>query len=166
MKHFQSPGFRGTLCVAADDRKPHLTAGPEIKPMRMTRIDRILLPVLVGILATVAYVVFSLVGFLGLGILGLVIGVMAQRIEIEKDGAVSNYMTTSLYAQQFKAREGMSRAEKAEHAARSRTLLKWLFVAKVVSAGLIILGFGFFLISARVTEPDAASARQRLRTRR
>jgi hypothetical protein len=114
--------------------------------MRMTRTDWILLPVLIGILATVTYVVFSLVGFLGLGILGLIIGVMAQRIEIEKDGAVSNYMTTSLYAQQFKAREDMSRAEKAEHAAQSQTLLKWLFVAKVVSAGLIILGFGFFAL--------------------
>ena len=66
--------------------------------MRMTRIDWILLPILVGVLAGVVVGTFLLAGFLGLGILGLIVGVMAQRIELEKDGAVSNDMTTSLYA--------------------------------------------------------------------
>jgi hypothetical protein len=114
--------------------------------MRMTRIDWILLPFLVAALVGVVLGAFLLAGFLGLAVLGLIVGVMAQRIELEKDGATSNVMTTSLYAQQFKAREGMSRAEKAEHRAETEALLKWLFVAKVVSAGLIILGFGFFVL--------------------
>lgn len=114
--------------------------------MRMTRIDWILLPLLVVTLAGVVVGAFLLAGFLGLAVLGLIIGVMAQRIELEKDGATSNVMTTSLYAQQFQARQGMSRAEKAEHRAETEALLKWLFVAKVVSAGLIILGFGFFVL--------------------
>jgi hypothetical protein len=112
--------------------------------MRMTRIDWILLPMLVGVLAGVVVGAFLLAGFIGLGVLGLIIGVMAQRIELEKDGATSNVMTTSLYAQQFKAQESMTRAEKAARQAENDTLLKWLFVAKVVSAGLIILGFGLF----------------------
>ena len=112
--------------------------------MRMTRIDWILLPILVGVLAGVVVGAFLLAGFIGLGVLGLIIGVMAQRIELEKDGAVGHTMTTSLYAEQFKARENMSRAEKAEQRAEAQALLKWLFVAKVVSAGLIILGFGLF----------------------
>src|SRR5918993_3027134 len=112
--------------------------------MRMTRIDWILLPFLVAVLAGIALVAFLLAGFIGLGVLGLIIGVMAQRIELEKDGAVSHYMTTSLYAEQFRAREQMTRAEKAEHRAENEALLKWLFVAKVVSAGLIIFGFGLF----------------------
>jgi hypothetical protein len=114
--------------------------------MRMTRIDWILLPFLVAVLAAVALGAFLLAGFLGLGVLGLIVGVMAQRIELEKDGAVSNYMATSLYAQQFEAQERMSRAERAAHQAETQALLKWLFVAKVVSAGLIILGFGFFVL--------------------
>lgn len=114
--------------------------------MRMTRIDWILLPFLVAALVGVVLGAFLLAGFLGLAVLGLIVGVMAQRIELEKDGATSNVMTTSLYAQQFKAREGMSRTEKAEHRAETEALLKWLFVAKVVSAGLIILGFGFFVL--------------------
>jgi hypothetical protein len=114
--------------------------------MRMTRIDWILLPVLVGVLAGVVVGAFLLTGFVGLGILGLIVGVMAQRIELEKDGATSNDMTTSLYAQQFKAQEGMTRAERAERKAENEALLAWLFVAKVVSAGLIILGFGLFVL--------------------
>jgi len=114
--------------------------------MRMTRVDWILLPFLIAVVAAVALGAFLLVGFLGLGVLGLIIGVMAQRIELEKDGAVSNYMATSLYAQQFEAQQKMGRAERAERQAEVRALLKWLFVAKVVSAGLIILGFGFFVL--------------------
>jgi hypothetical protein len=114
--------------------------------MRMTRVDWFLLPVIVAVLAGVALGAFLLAGFLGLGVLGLIIGVMAQRIELEKDGAVSNVMTTSLYAEQMKARERMSRAERAEHQAETEALLKWLFVAKVASAGLIILCFGFFVL--------------------
>lgn len=114
--------------------------------MRMTRVDWILLPFLVAVLAAVALGAFLFAGFLGLGVLGLIVGAMAQRIELEKDGAVSNYMATSLYAQQFEARERMNRAERAEHRAETRALLQWLFVAKVVSAGLIILGFGFFVL--------------------
>ena len=120
--------------------------------MRMTRIDWILLPILVGVLAGVVVGAFLLAGFLGLGILGLIVGFMAQRIELEKDGAVSNVMTTSLYAQQIKAQETMTRAERAERRAENETLLKWLFIPKVVSAGLIILGFGlFFLFQLELT---------------
>ncbi|MGO4523673.1 hypothetical protein AB4097_02280 [Microvirga sp. 2MCAF35] len=114
--------------------------------MRMTRMDWILLPVLLGVLAGVVVGAFLLAGFLGFGVLGLIIGVMAQRIELEKDGATSNDMTTSLYAQQIKAQESMTRAERAERRAENEALLKILFVAKVVSAGLIILGFGFFVL--------------------
>jgi hypothetical protein len=87
--------------------------------MRMSRIDWILLPVLVALLAGVVLGAFLLAGFLGLGVLGLIVGVMAQRIELEKDGAVSNYMATSLYADQFKARESMSPAEQAERRAET-----------------------------------------------
>ncbi|MGO4704728.1 hypothetical protein AB4072_02985 [Microvirga sp. 2MCAF38] len=114
--------------------------------MRMTRIDWLLLPVLVGALTMVTYVVFSVVGFFGLGVLGLLVGFAAQRLELEKDGPVGHPMTTSLYAQHTEARSRMTRAERAAHQAETTRLLKPLFVAKVVSAGLIILGFGFFAL--------------------
>jgi hypothetical protein len=99
--------------------------------MRMTRIDWILLPVLVAVLAGVVLGVFWLAGFFGLGVLGLLIGVMSQRIELEKDGAVGHVMNTSLYA---------------EHRAETQALMRVLSVANIVSAGLVILGFGFFFL--------------------
>ncbi|MCG7392323.1 hypothetical protein MHY87_05335 [Microvirga sp. ACRRW] len=114
--------------------------------MRMTVIDWILLPILIAVLAGFALGAYLIAGFLGLGIIGLIIGVMAQRIELEKDGATSNDMTTSLYAQQIKAQETMTRAERAERREETRVLLKYLSVAKIVSAGFVILGFGFFFL--------------------
>lgn len=114
--------------------------------MRMTRIDWLLLPVVAGTLLGACFVIFLVAGFLGLGVLGLLIGFVAQRIELERDGAVGHPMTTSLYAEQASAREKMTPAERAEHAAETHSLLKPLFVAKIVSAGLIILGFGFFVL--------------------
>ena len=114
--------------------------------MHMTRIDWILLPILVAVLAGAVLAAYLVAGFLGLGVLGLIIGVMAQRIELEKDGATSNVMTTSLYAEQIKAQETMSRAERAEHREEARVLLKVLSIAKIVSAGFVILGFGLFFL--------------------
>jgi hypothetical protein len=55
-------------------------------------------------------------------------------------------MTTSLYAEQFKARQSMSRSDQAEHRAETHRLLGYLHVAKIVSAGMVILGFGFFVL--------------------
>ena len=114
--------------------------------MRMTRTDWILLPFLTAILLGIVVGAYVVAGFLGLGVLGLLIGFVAQRIEIEKDGAVSNEMTTSLYADQFRARQDMTRAERAEHRQDTETLLRFLHVAKVVSAGFVILGFGCFVL--------------------
>ncbi|MBZ6076008.1 hypothetical protein [Microvirga puerhi] len=114
--------------------------------MRMTPMDWILLPFVMAILLGIVLGAYLVAGFLGLGVLGLLIGFVAQRIEIEKDGAVSNEMTTSLYAEQFKARECMTRAERAEHRSETKLLLQALHVAKVVSAGFVILGFGFFVL--------------------
>ena len=44
---------------------------------------------------------FRLAGFLGVGILGLLIGFIAVRIDLEKEGAVSGPFSTGLYAQQI-----------------------------------------------------------------
>ncbi|WP_262296190.1 hypothetical protein [Microvirga sesbaniae] len=114
--------------------------------MPMTRIDWILLPILLAVLGGAVLGAYLIAGFLGLGVLGLVIGVMARRIELEKDGATSNVMTTSLYAQQIEAQETMTRAERAERREETRVLLKILSMAKIVSAGFVILGFGLFFL--------------------
>ena len=114
--------------------------------MRMTKIDWLLLPVLVGVIAFVTVVVFQTVGFLGLGVLGLIVGGAALRIEMEQEGTTGSAVTPELFARQIEARERRSRAERASDRAEKAALQVPLFVAKVISAGLIILGFGFFAL--------------------
>ncbi len=86
-------------------------------------------------------------GALGVGLLGLLVGFLAQRIELERAGAVGHPMNTDLFASQFRARERMTRAERAEHEAEMRRMEAPLHWAKVASAGLIILGFGLWLLA-------------------
>jgi hypothetical protein len=114
--------------------------------MRMTRLDWYLLPILIGVLGAIVYLAFMTVGFLGLGVIGLIIGVAALRIELEQDGTTGMVRTTDLYARQIETLDRATRAEKAAHRAEKAALLKPLFVAKVVSAGFIILGFGLFVV--------------------
>ena len=51
-----------------------------------------------------------------------------------------------MLAEQFKARDRMSRAEKAAQDAEKALRLQPLFVAQVVAAGFVILGFGFHFL--------------------
>ena len=70
----------------------------------------------------------------------------AQQVPVEQDGTVGSAATPELYARQIQARERMSRSEKASRRAEAAAMQKPLFLAKVVSAGLVILGFGFFAL--------------------
>lgn len=104
--------------------------------MRFTKWDYIAFPFLAALLLGVGYGALRLVGFFGLGILGLVIGFIAVRMDLERDGG----------PEQFKARDRMSRAEKAAHDAEKASRLQPLFVAQVIAAGFVILGFGFHFL--------------------
>jgi hypothetical protein len=108
--------------------------------MRMTKWDYVAFPILAALLLGVTYGALRLVGFFGLGILGLVIGFIAVRMDLERDGASSGL------AEQFKARERMSRAERASLQAEQTFRLKPLFVAQIVATGFIILGFGLHFL--------------------
>lgn len=111
--------------------------------MRFTKWDYLAFPLLAAILIGVGYGALRLVGFFGLGILGLVIAFVAVRMDLERDGASSQ---PDVLAEQFKARDRMSRAEKAGMHADHSARLRPLFVAQIVAAGFIILGFGFHFL--------------------
>lgn len=115
-----------------------------LSSMRFTKWDYIAFPFLAALLIGVGYGALRLVGFFGLGILGLVIGFIAVRMDLERDGAHSGQPT--VLAEQFKARDRMSRAEKAADAAEKTSRLQPLFVAQVIAAGFVILGFGFHFL--------------------
>ena len=108
--------------------------------MRATKWDYLVFPFLAALLIGVFYAALRLVGFFGLGVLGLVIGFITVRMDLERDGP------TSGLAEQFKARERMSRSECAAFQAEQAFRLKPLFIAQVVATGFVILGFGFHFL--------------------
>ncbi len=108
--------------------------------MRMTRWDYVAFPILAALLLGVTYGAVRLVGFCGLGVLGLVIGFIAVRMDLERDGPSSGL------AEQFETRQSMSRSERARLQAEQSFRLKPLFVAQIVAAGFVILGFGLHFL--------------------
>ncbi|WP_376987191.1 hypothetical protein [Bosea sp. R86505] len=111
--------------------------------MRFTKWDYVAFPLLAALAIGIFYGALRLVGFFGLGILGLVIGFIAVRMDLERDAASSD---PRVLEEQFKARDRMSRAERAEFRAAQQARLKPLFVAQVLAAGFVILGFGFHFL--------------------
>lgn len=111
--------------------------------MRATKWDYLVFPFLAALLIGVFYAALRLVGFFGLGVLGLIIGFITVRMDLERDGASSD---PSALAAQFKARERMSRAERAEFQTAQAFRLKPLFIAQVVAAGFVIFGFGLHFL--------------------
>lgn len=111
--------------------------------MRFTKWDYVAFPLLAALAIGIFYGALRLVGFFGLGILGLVIGFIAVRMDLERDSASSD---PRVLEEQFKARDRMSRAERADVRAAQQARLKPVFVAQVLAAGFVILGFGFHFL--------------------
>ena len=58
------------------------------------------------VMIAIAMAFVARVGFLGVGIVGVLTWFVCVRLELEKDAAVGNVTTTGLYAQQIRARDG------------------------------------------------------------
>lgn len=114
--------------------------------LRFRTSDLVHLVLLIVSLGATSYVAYQVVGFLGIGILGLIIGVIALTVELEGGRALVHDQAASLYIQFMAAEERMSAAEKAERRAEIESAALPLLVAKIVSAGLIVVGFGLFLV--------------------
>lgn len=92
------------------------------------------------------YFVHDALGWIGVGLLGLLMLFVAIRVELERAGPVGSAQTTGLFASTFAAREQMSRAEReAERIEVSATLWSTRF-AKLIGAALAVLGLGGFLL--------------------
>ena len=114
--------------------------------LRLETSHLVHLVLLVVSLGAVSYIAYRIVGFLGIGVLGLIIGVIALTVEMERGGPVGHGQASSLYAQHMTAVEHMSAAERAERRAEIESATVPLLVAKIVSAGLIVVGFGLFFV--------------------
>jgi hypothetical protein len=101
---------------------------------------------LVVSLGGTSYVAYQIVGFIGVGVLGLIIGVISLCVELQQGGADGFYNATNLYAQHMAAVERMSSAERAARRAEIESDALRLLVAKTVSVGPIVVGFGLFVV--------------------
>lgn len=107
--------------------------------MRFTRWDYLAFPVLAALLLGAFFGALRLVGFFGVGLLGLIIALITVRIDLDADSPATGMVAWSRMA------ETMSKAEKAEMRAARDRRRRPLFVAQIVAVGFIILGFGLHL---------------------
>jgi hypothetical protein len=112
--------------------------------MRSLKADLLLLPVILAatFLVLLPFAILPLVGFLGIAVLGLLVGLSAILVDLEKEGAVGGSQSPHLYAQQMIAQESMTRSERAAHRSEMKSLMRPLFVTKVISGGLFVVGLG------------------------
>jgi hypothetical protein len=70
-----------------------------IAALRLSRTELYILPLVLLGVAALAFFAFRIVGFLGIGLLGVLIGFIAVRVDLEKEGAVGSEWAASLHAQ-------------------------------------------------------------------
>jgi hypothetical protein len=101
--------------------------------------DLVLAPLLLPILAVglLPLALLGLVGYVGFLVLGLLIGQCAIMAEMEDEGDYALRRT--------QAPDSVTHAERAGHRLHMRLLRRALLPVKVVSAALILFGFGGLL---------------------
>jgi hypothetical protein len=109
--------------------------------MRVANPDAALLPLLlpVFVVGLGPLVFLPLVGFLGIAVIGLLIGSAAVMAQLEEQ---------SEHARQIVAYGFPRGAEQVAYRFKLRSLMHTLTLAKIFSAALILLGVGGFLLSS------------------
>lgn len=74
---------------------------------------------------------------IGIGIIGLFISVICTRLELQSDA------NDSLFAAQYKAREGMTPSEHASRRHEQSMAHQSVRFFKSIGIGLAVIGFGF-----------------------
>ena len=114
--------------------------------LRFRTSDVVLAILLAVSLGATSYLAYWIVGFLGVGVLGMIIGVVALTVELERGGPVGHGQASGLYSQYMAAEETKSPAEKAARRAEIESAAFPLLVAKIVSLALIVVGLGLFFV--------------------
>jgi hypothetical protein len=87
----------------------------------------------------------SRLGFFGLALIGVLIWFVCTRLELEKEGAVGHELTPDLFAMQMRARQAMSRSERASLRAEETLLSQVVRVVRHAGVALTAIGLGGFL---------------------
>ena len=107
--------------------------------------------IVVAVLGWSSAAVFALwfvsrTGFFGVALIGVTIWFICNRVELEKEGAVGHELTPGLFAEQIKARQQMSRSERAALRAEETLLSKSARYFKQFGISLAAIGLGGFVL--------------------
>jgi hypothetical protein len=94
--------------------------------------------------AFASYFAYRVVGWFGIGVLGLLIAFMGFHLEIEKDGPVGSQQHADLYAASHRARERMLPSERAEERAEIAANVRLCQLSKMIGTALIVVGLSGF----------------------
>src|SRR5690349_21874911 len=97
------------------------------------------------IASLVAFVLVASFGFFAVGLIGLLVWFICVRIELEKDAAVSSGWTPELIEHQHRARERMSRAERAGWRHEQSLALQSVRFFRHLGIGLTLIGAAGFV---------------------
>ena len=89
-------------------------------------------------LGATSYLAYRIVGFLGIGVLGLIIGVIVLTVEIEQGGPVGHSCASNLYAQHMAAVERWKQCPSDPQAVLSGLVLHDDKVASVLTGHFVI----------------------------
>ena len=108
--------------------------------MRLTTRDLPLVPLLLPVVAIGLFplVMLPLLGYLGFVVLGILIGFAAVMARLEEQGAHTRHVISH---------GSLNRAEQASYNHDQQALMRSLYAVKIVSAGLIVLGAGGFMLT-------------------
>jgi hypothetical protein len=108
--------------------------------MRLVTRDLPLIPLLLPVVAVGLFplVMLPLLGYLGFVVLGILIGFAAVMAELEEHGAHTRHVIIH---------GSLTRSEHAGHNLEMQALMRTLHAVKIVSAGLIVLGVGGFMLT-------------------
>lgn len=99
-----------------------------------------------AVAAALALWLVSRLGFLAVGLIGVAIWFVSTRLELEKEGSVGHELTPDLFAMQIRARQEMSRSERASLRAQESLLTQGARLGRHVGIGLTAIGAAGFLL--------------------
>jgi hypothetical protein len=108
--------------------------------MRLVTRDLPLVPLLLPVVAVGLFplVMLPLLGYLGFVVLGILTGFAAVMAQLEEQGAHTRHVISH---------GSLSRAEQAGYNLEQQALMRTLYSVQIVSAALIALGIGGFILT-------------------
>jgi hypothetical protein len=100
-----------------------------------------------GVASLVAFVLVVLVGFIGIGLIGVILSFVATSFELDSDMAAGDGYSSGLIGSQFRARENMTPEQRQAHRSEQSLATKSARFFKHLGLGLAVIGFGGFIYS-------------------